>query len=173
MRHVPMQRTILGIDPGLAHTGWGIVSQAGSRLTCQAYGCVETLASQPLHERLGKIYGQLAAVVRRYQPNCIGIETVWFGTNAPSAFATGQARGAALAACAGCGAQLAEYSPKQIKLAIVGSGSADKGQVEYMVQHILQLEQRPKPDHAADALAAAICFASFEVASQWKGEARQ
>ena len=94
-----------------------------------------------------------------------------FGTNTTSAFATGQARGAALAACASTVAHFGEYSPKQIKLAIVGTGSADKTQVEYMVQHLLGLESKPEPDHAADALAAAICFANYDLASFGKADA--
>lgn len=165
MARIQQQRIILGIDPGLAHTGWGVVSQQGARLSCVAYGCIETPSSWSLPDRLGKIYGQIAAVVNRYKPECVSIETVWFGSNTTTAFATGQARGAALAACAGSVASFAEYSPKQIKLAIVGAGAAEKEQVEYMVQHLLQLESKPQPDHAADALAAAICFANFDVAS--------
>lgn len=155
-----MQRTILGIDPGLAHTGWGVVSQQGSTFTCLAYGCIATEASTPLHERLGKIYQQTCAVVQRYEPTCVGIETVWFGSNTQSAFATGQARGAALVACSAAGMELKEFSPSQIKLAVVGAGSADKAQVQYMVQHLLALDKPPSPDHAADALAAALCFAT-------------
>ncbi len=158
-------RTILGIDPGLAHTGWGVVCQQGSKLTCVGYGCVETGPDSLLHDRLGIIYRQVSAVVRRYEPESVAIETVWFGNNAKSAFATGQARGAALVACAGSGMSLAEYSPSQIKLAVVGSGSADKRQMQYMVQRLLGLEEPPSPDHAADALAAAICYTthSFDV----------
>lgn len=171
MHHMNRQRIILGIDPGLAHTGWGVVSQQGNRLACVAYGCIETFASQQLPERLNKIYGQISAVVTRYKPSCVSIETVWFGTNTTSAFATGQARGAALAACAPAVDRFSEYSPKQIKLAIVGTGSADKAQVEYMVQHLLNLESKPKPDHAADALAAAICFANYDIASLGKADA--
>lgn len=158
----PEYRVLLGIDPGLAHTGWGIVAQHRHALSCVAYGCIETPSTQSLQERLGKIYGQISAVVKRYQPTCVSIETVWFGSNTTSAFATGQARGAALAACAGSNMTLAEYTPKQIKLAIVGTGSADKEQVEYMVQHVLGLKERPHPDHVADALAAAICYANYD-----------
>ena len=93
-------RTILGIDPGLANTGWGIVSQCGPRLSCVAYGCVSTSKEAPLAQRLRKIHEQMGAVVARFEPSCVGIETVWFGVNVQSAFATGQARGAALVACA-------------------------------------------------------------------------
>ncbi|MDO4182521.1 MAG: crossover junction endodeoxyribonuclease RuvC [Coriobacteriia bacterium] len=153
-------RTILGIDPGLANTGWGLVKQDGYKLSCLAYGCVSTKAEDPLEQRLGKIHAQIDAVIQRFEPTCCGIETVWFGQNITAAFATGQARGAALVACAQHGVQVGEYSPKQIKLAVVGAGSAEKDQVQYMVRQLLDLPDTPKPDHAADALAAAICFAT-------------
>ena len=156
------ERTILGIDPGLADTGWGVVAQSGPRLACVAYGCISTPAQAPLARRLGKIHEQMAAVIRRFAPTCVGIETVWFGANAQSAFATGQARGAALVACAEGDLPVGEFSPSQIKLAVVGAGSADKEQVQYMVRQLLALEDVPRPDHAADALAAAICYTTHE-----------
>ena len=148
----------MGIDPGLANTGWGIVEQRGSKLACLAYGCVSTSANQELPLRLAKIHDQVEAVIARYRPTCAGIETVWFGQNITAAFATGQARGAALVACAHAGLDVGEFSPKQIKLAVVGAGGADKAQVQYMVRQLLGLSAAPKPDHAADALAAAICY---------------
>ena len=156
------ERTILGIDPGLANTGWGVVAQNGPRLACVAYGCISTPAQAPLARRLGKIHEQMAAVIRRFAPTCVGIETVWFGNNVTAAFATGQARGAALVACAEMGLAVGEYSPSQIKLAVVGEGTAEKEQVQYMVRHLLKLERDPAPDHAADALAAAICYTTHE-----------
>lgn len=152
------ERMILGIDPGLANTGWGIVSQLGSCLTCVAYGCISTPSSAALAQRLKKIHEQMGAVIARFNPVCAGIETVWFGTNAQSAFATGQARGAALVACAEYNVSIGEFSPRQIKLAVVGTGGAEKDQVQYMVGKLLALDVVPSPDHAADALAAAICF---------------
>ena len=155
-------RTILGIDPGLANTGWGIVSQCGPRLSCVAYGCVSTSKEAPLAQRLRKIHEQMGAVVARFEPSCVGIETVWFGVNVQSAFATGQARGAVLVACAERDLEVLEFSPSQIKLAVVGTGSADKEQVQYMVRQLLSLEDVPRPDHAADALAAAICYTTHE-----------
>ncbi len=151
------ERIILGIDPGLAHTGWGIVSQQGSCLDCVAYGCVTTHPHEELSVRLLKIHQQIEAVVNRFQPTCMGIETVWFGQNVTAAFGTGQARGAALVACARAGLEVGEYTPRQIKMAVVGTGSADKAQVQYMVAQLLRLPQAPEPDHAADALAAALC----------------
>lgn len=157
-----IERRIMGIDPGLANTGWGIIDQSGPRLACVAYGCVSTPKELPIEQRLAKIHEQTAAVIERFRPSCLGIETVWFGVNAQSAFATGQARGAALVACAEGGLAVAEFSPSTIKSAVVGTGSADKGQVQYMVQQLLKLDEAPQPDHAADALAAAICYTTHE-----------
>ncbi len=157
-----MERTILGIDPGLAHTGWGLVRQEGSHLSCVAYGCVSSDASVPLAQRLRKIHEQVGAVIERFSPTCVGIETVWFGQNVTAAFATGQARGAALVACAEGGLEVGEFTPRQIKLAVVGTGTAEKEQIQYMVQKLLALKDAPRPDHAADALAAAICYTTHE-----------
>ena len=111
-----------------------------------------------LAQRLLKLHDQMALVVRRYEPTCLGIETGLCGLNAPSAFATGQARGAVLVACAEGGLDVGEFAPAAIKLAVVGEGDADKAQVQYMVKQILGLDEAPHPDHAADALAAAICY---------------
>ena len=151
---------ILGIDPGLANTGWGVVRQDGPRMECVAYGCVSTPAGVELSQRLAKIHEQISAVISRFQPVCLGIETVWFGQNITAAFATGQARGAALVACAQHGLSVGEFTPRQIKMAVVGTGSADK--VQYMVKKLLNLQVEPKPDHASDALAAAICYTTHE-----------
>jgi crossover junction endodeoxyribonuclease RuvC len=153
------QKTVaLGIDPGLANTGWGIVERDGSRFRCLAYGCIATSADMELSRRLKKIRDQVAAVIERYNPTCVGIETVWFGQNITAAFATGQARGAALVACADAALSVGEYTPTNIKGTVVGSGNADKHQVQYMMKQLLGLEQEPHPDHAADALAAAMCY---------------
>lgn len=160
-------RIVLGIDPGLANTGWGVVRQEGSRLSCLAYGCVSTDPRWDLARRLKKVHDQIAAVAARFEPTCVGIETVWFGSNVTAAFATGQARGAALVACAEHGLQVGEFSPSQIKLAVVGVGTADKEQVQYMVRKLLGLDAPPKPDHAADALAAAICYTTHEGLGRW------
>ena len=116
----------------------------------------------PLEQRLAKIHEQIGAVVQRYQPTCVGIETVWFGQNITAAFATGQARGAALVACAQAGLHVGEFTPKQIKLSVVGMGGADKAQVQYMVKQLLSLDSVPQPDHAADALVAAICYTTHQ-----------
>ncbi len=156
------ERVVLGIDPGLANTGWGVVSQRGPRLSCVAYGCISTDASTPLAQRLRVIHEQIGAVIGRYSPTCVGIETVWFGQNITAAFATGQARGAALVACAESDLEVGEFTPRQIKLAVVGTGSAEKDQVQYMVRKLLALDHDPSPDHASDALAAAICYTTHD-----------
>lgn len=156
------RRIILGIDPGLANTGWGVVEQAGFHLNCVAYGCVTTNKKMPLPDRLLKITNQISAVVNRFEPTCLGIETIWFGDNVSTAFLTGQARGAALVACAQCGLRVGEFTPRQIKLAVAGTGAASKEQIQYMVKQLLHLDVIPRPDHAADALAAAICYTTHE-----------
>ncbi|MCR5844957.1 MAG: crossover junction endodeoxyribonuclease RuvC [bacterium] len=152
---------ILGIDPGLANTGWGIIEVAGSKKSCLAYGCISTAAGDPIDLRLKQIYDGISAVIERYHPTELGIESIFFSANAKSAIATGQARGAALVAVAGAGLEVGEYTPLQIKQTIVGNGVATKEQIQYMVRAILKLDHVPKPDHAADALGAAICHANF------------
>lgn len=150
---------ILGIDPGLANTGWGVIDRVGPRCRAVAYGCITTPARQPVAHRLSAIHDELREVIERYRPEACAVESVYFGTNAKSAFATGQARGVALLATAERSVELAEYSPVQIKNVVVGSGKADKRQVTYMVRTLLSLDHDPKPDHAADALAIAITHA--------------
>jgi crossover junction endodeoxyribonuclease RuvC len=150
---------ILGIDPGLAHTGWGGIETRGSVCRARAYGCVTTRSSEPIDQRLGTIYDEVARVIEAYRPTHLAIEKIFFGENVRSAIATAQARGVAIVACARAGLEVSEYTPMQIKQAVVGTGGADKYQVIYMVRHVLALDHDPHPDHAADALAAAICHA--------------
>jgi crossover junction endodeoxyribonuclease RuvC len=152
---------ILGIDPGLANTGWGVVEQQGSSSVCLAYGCVTTGPETPVAQRLSQVHDAVAEVVSRYRPDECAVESVFFGSNAKSAFATGQARGVALLATVEARIEIAEYSPVQVKKAIVGSGTADKRQVQYMVRTLLSLDHDPTPDHASDALAVALCHASL------------
>ena len=150
---------ILGIDPGLAHTGWGVVETHGSLVRARAYGCVATRADEPIDQRLGRICSEIYQVIESYGPTELAIENVYFAKNERSAIATAQARGAAIVACAQRGLSVGEYTPMQIKQAVVGTGAADKKQVTFMVRQILALDHDPKPDHAADALAAAVCHA--------------
>ena len=152
---------ILGIDPGLAHTGWGVIETRGSVCRARAYGCVTTRSSEPIDQRLGTIYDEVARVIEAYRPTHLAIEKIFFGENVRSAIATAQARGVAIVACARAGLEVGEYTPMQIKQAVVGMGGADKYQVIYMVRHVLALDHDPHPDHAADALAAAICHANL------------
>ena len=150
----------LGIDPGLAPTGWGVVETRGPICRARAYGCVTTTASEPIDMRLGRIYRKLREVIEKYGPTELAIESIYFGENTKSAIATAQARGAAIVACSTAGLSVGEYTPMQIKQAVVGTGAADKGQVMYMVRNLLHLDHDPRPDHAADALACAICHAN-------------
>jgi crossover junction endodeoxyribonuclease RuvC len=154
---------ILGIDPGLANCGWGVIEKNGSRLSALAYGSIATEANTGLVLRLKKIAEELTAVVERYHPSELGIETVYHKGNSKSAISTAEARGAALLAAAGAGMAVGEYPPATIKSAVVGNGAAEKQQVGYMVKIVLGLEQTPTPDHAADALAAAICHAHMRL----------
>ncbi|GAB4288391.1 MAG: crossover junction endodeoxyribonuclease RuvC [Coriobacteriia bacterium] len=152
---------VLGIDPGLANTGWGVIEVSGNHLRCLAYGCITTRSDEPLPGRLAAIHRELRDVIARYGPAECAAESVYFGTNATSAFATGQARGVAVLATADAGLVLGEYGPGEVKMAVVGVGTADKRQVQYMVGRLLSLGHDPEPDHAADALAVAICHANL------------
>ncbi len=150
---------ILGVDPGLAHTGWGVIETRGQVCRCRAYGCIDTSKDDEFHVRLYSIYQQLTDVIERYSPHELAVEELFFGQNVSSAIGVSHARGVALAAGAACSMSLGEYTPNQIKLALVGSGRADKKQVTFMVRRILGLDHDPTPDHSADALASAICHA--------------
>ena len=152
---------ILGIDPGLAHTGWGVVETRGASCRARAYGCIASDTSLDLARRLGRIYDEISQVIATYAPSELAIEKIFFGENTRSAIATAHARGAAIVACAEADLQMGEYTPMQIKQAVVGTGSADKRQVIFMVRNILSLDHDPRPDHCADALAAAVCHANL------------
>ncbi len=152
---------ILGIDPGLANTGWGVIERSGAGCRALAYGCISSGPSEQLAHRLARIHDDLRAVIGRYGPSECAVESIFFGTNAKSAFATGQARGVALLATADTELAIAEYSPVQIKSVVAGSGTADKSQVTFMVRTQLGLDHDPRPDHAADALAVALTHAAL------------
>jgi len=152
---------ILGIDPGLANTGWAVIEAMGAKRQALAYGCISTGNEEHTATRLKAIHDGIARVIERYHPTELGVEQVYFGANAKSAIATGQARGAALVAVAYRELAIGEYSPTQIKQTIVGTGKANKEQIQYMVRVLLKLDHNPSPDHAADALAAALCHAQL------------
>lgn len=147
---------ILGIDPGLANTGWGIIECEADRCRAVAYGCVTTRPSESVPARLSIIHAEIVSAIERYRPTECGIESVYFSNNAKSAFATGQARGVALLATAQRALSIGEYSPVQVKSVVAGVGSADKDQVAFMVRRWLELDHDVRPDHASDALALAL-----------------
>jgi crossover junction endodeoxyribonuclease RuvC len=150
---------VLGIDPGLADVGYGVVEfEDRSRgVRCVACGVIRTPAGETQPRRLQTIYRELKAIVAEHRPDAVAIEEIYFAKNAKTAIGVAQGRGAAILATADSGAPLAEYSPPRIKLALVGHGRAGKRQVQMMVRALLGLKEIPKPDHAADALAAALC----------------
>jgi crossover junction endodeoxyribonuclease RuvC len=148
---------VLGVDPGIATTGYGFVREAGSGLEAVAYGVITTPAHMPVPERLQTIYHELIRLVHAHQPFSVAVEQLFFGRNVTTAIAVGQARGVVLLALAECGLAVAEYKPSEVKQAVSGYGNADKGQVQEMVRVLLGLEHIPRPDDAADALAVAIC----------------
>jgi crossover junction endodeoxyribonuclease RuvC len=148
---------VLGIDPGTATTGYGLVDEEDGRLVLVECGVITTPAGQALALRLQAIYQGLAGVVREFRPSSAAVEELFFSRNARTALAVGHARGVALLALADAGLPIAEYKPMQVKQAVAGYGGADKQQVQEMVRLLLDLERAPQPDDAADAVAVAIC----------------
>jgi crossover junction endodeoxyribonuclease RuvC len=151
---------VLGIDPGTANTGFGVVGTRDGRLVALDGGVVTTSSDLPLEQRLLTISKRIEALIAEHTPDAVSIEDLYFGKNVGSALAVGHARGVVMLAAARAGISCFSYTPQQIKSAVCGQGRADKEQVTTMVQQLLSLPEPPKPDHAADALAAAICHAS-------------
>lgn len=147
---------ILGIDPGYALMGYGVIEQAGSRLRVVNCGSIATDASADLPERLKFLYASLMDIIAETEPDEAAIEELFYNTNAKTVINVGQARGVAVLACVNSGLPISEYTPLQIKQALVGYGRADKKQVQQMVKILLNLDSVPKPDDTADALAVAI-----------------
>lgn len=150
---------ILGIDPGTASTGYGLISYQGNHLKHIGYGVIRTFPDQPPAQRLKQIYQELQAIIVQYQPEVMAIEELFFNRNVTTALAVGQARGVAILAAATLNVEVAEYTPLQVKQSVVGYGRAEKQQIQEMVRILLCLPARPKPDDAADGLAIAICHA--------------
>ncbi|NLD19256.1 MAG: crossover junction endodeoxyribonuclease RuvC [Clostridiales bacterium] len=148
---------ILGIDPGYAILGYGVIEKVGNKFKACSYGAITTEATMPMTERLECLYDSLREVIEEERPDVAAIEQLFFNTNAKTAILVGQARGVAVLACVKGGLEIQEYTPLQIKQALVGYGRADKNQVQQMVKMMLNLKDVPKPDDTADALAAAIC----------------
>jgi crossover junction endodeoxyribonuclease RuvC len=148
---------VLGIDPGTAITGWGLVSREGDALTLLDYGTISTSPDTALPQRLQNIYRELGHIASHHQPDAAAVEKLFFNKNARTAMAVGQARGVALLAMADAGLPLHEYTPLEVKQSVSGYGRASKEQIQKLVQMLLGLDFIPQPDDAADAIAVAIC----------------
>ncbi len=153
-------RTVIGIDPGLASTGWGVVGFDGTRFIHRGHGVVRTDPGKPLTARLGILQKELRKVLTSYAPEEAGVEELFFSKNATSAMQVAHARGVVLLTLGQRSIPVGFYSPQQVKQAVIGRGRADKDQVQRLVGVVLGLDELPGPDHAADALAIAICHAN-------------
>lgn len=162
---------MLGIDPGTAICGYGIVEAApGNRLIPHAYGAITTSAKAKMEDRLLKLYDGLNEVIKEYRPEAMGVEQLFFNRNATTAIPVGQARGIALLAAAQNRLELVERTPLQVKQSVTGYGKATKEQVIYMVTKLLHLPEPPKPDDVADALAVAICTLHCMDSLRWRNQ---
>jgi crossover junction endodeoxyribonuclease RuvC len=150
---------VLGIDPGTAACGYGLVHESGGRLKAIDHGWWRTPAGERPELRLKTLFDGVTELIALHAPDAVVIEESFVGVDARTALSVGQARGAVLVACANAGVECAEYAPSRVKQAVCGYGRAEKAQVQRMVRAILSLEQLPTPNHAADALAVAICHA--------------
>lgn len=150
---------ILGIDPGFAIVGWGVIEYEGSRFKVIGYGSIQTPPTMKLEDRLLAIYDELSAIIDKFSPEAMAVEELFFNTNLKTGIKVAQARGVILLAAEKKGIQIAEYTPLQVKQAVTGYGRADKNQVITMVTMLLGLSNPPKPDDTADALAIAVCHA--------------
>ncbi len=158
---------VLGIDPGTAICGYAVVEQVGNRIHAVQYGAVFTDKDELPEMRLKKIYEEISALIDHYKPDLMSIEKLFFNRNVTTAIPVGQARGVVLLAAANQGLKILEFTPMQIKSSVVGTGSATKEQVTYMVQHLLNIKEKPKPDDVADALAAALCGINTASTMRW------
>jgi crossover junction endodeoxyribonuclease RuvC len=151
---------VLGIDPGTANTGYGVVVSRGSTLAALDGGVIETRPGAPLERRLADIHTRVCDLIKQHRPVALAVEDLYFGRNVQTAFAVGQARGVVLLSAGIHGVPCFSYTPQAVKQAVCGSGAAAKDQVQRMVGALLSLPEPPQPDHAADALAVAICHAN-------------
>jgi crossover junction endodeoxyribonuclease RuvC len=151
---------VLGIDPGLANTGYGVVARRSGRLLALDGGVITTRAELAPERRLAEIHAAVDALLDEHEPDAMALEELYFGQNVRTAFAVGQARGVVVLAAGQHGVPCTGYTPQQVKGAVCGSGRAQKDQVARMVKTLLGLTEAPRPDHAADALAVAVCHAN-------------
>lgn len=147
----------LGIDPGTAIMGYGVVEESGEKLQVVGYGCFRTDKSETPSNRLLKLSLMLEEIFDKHKPDFLAVEKLFFCSNSKTVMAVGEARGVVLLAAARFGIKVAEYTPLQVKMALTGYGRAEKRQVQQMVQRVLKLKELPRPDDAADALAIAVC----------------
>ena len=148
---------ILGIDPGIAIVGYGVVDKEGNRYKTVAYDAVTTKAHTPLEDRLEKVYNGVCEIIKEYKPDAMSIEELFFNNNAKTALTVGQARGVIILAAVQNHIPVYEYTPLQVKQALTGYGRASKTQIQQMMKSMLGLTEVPKPDDVADALAIAVC----------------
>jgi crossover junction endodeoxyribonuclease RuvC len=151
---------VLGIDPGLANTGYGVVARNGAALAALDGGVIETSAEMPQERRLAEIHASVESLLSEHTPDAMALEELYFGQNVRTAFAVGHARGVVMLAAGQRGIGCTSYTPQKVKSAVCGNGRAHKDQVARMVKTLLGLTEEPRPDHAADALAVAICHAN-------------
>jgi crossover junction endodeoxyribonuclease RuvC len=151
---------ILGIDPGIALTGFGIVEKDGVSVTAGSYGHISTESGTPVALRLKILYDDMVNVITEYKPDVMVVEELFFNKNVKTAIVAAQARGVIILSGVNNGIDVEEYTPLQVKQAVIGYGRASKSQVQFMVKELLKLKEIPKPDDTADALAIAICHAN-------------
>jgi len=147
----------LGIDPGTATTGFGVIDEENNKLTLVEYGCIKTSPKNCAPDRLKSISTELKKIINKFKPENVAVEQLFFASNSKTAIKVGEARGVILLTAAQAGVKVSEYTPLQVKMALTGYGKADKKQIQYMVKNLLKCKEAPSPDDAADALAIAIC----------------
>lgn len=150
---------ILGVDPGIGRCGWAVLEAQGSNLKPVEFGCIETSPTLSIEKRIENVYSDMLRIIRKHKPKVLAIEELFFGNNAKTAFAVGQARGAILLAASQNNIQTEVFNPMEVKMALTGYGKAEKAQIGQMVKVILKLKEIPKLDDTSDALAVAIAYA--------------
>lgn len=151
---------IIGVDPGTAACGYGVIEETRSKISMVGFGCISSAAKRPLVERLEKIYIEITELIKKEKPDAVAVEELFFAANTTTAISVGHARGVVLLACAQAKVPVFEYTPLEVKQAVCGYGRGEKKQIQKMVKVLLGLKEIPKPDDAADGLAIAICHAN-------------
>lgn len=157
-----MAKIILGIDPGIADTGYGVISDDGGKISCLTYGSIKTSSKDDLITRLSQLHVELDKIIKKYNPDVASIEELFFSKNVKTALVVGHARGVILLTFKQNNLKFLEFKPSQVKQGVTCYGAANKGQVQKMVQMLLKLKEIPKPDDAADALAIAMCALNYK-----------